>query len=146
MKSRMKDTLLLVGDTQSDRAELHNIFESLYNLLEAENLPALPELAAQIVLALEEMYRDFPHNRPEYLEQYRAGCITTGKQVQLITPAAPTAKTNAPSSTRPASARMRSCSPAARYSAISGISSPDTDPSRASGKSNTGIAMLCIVP
>ena len=66
--------------------ELRDMATSL--ALEVENLPALPELAAQIVLALEEMYRDFPHNRPEYLEQYRAGCITTGKQVQLITPAA----------------------------------------------------------
>jgi len=47
MKSKMKDTLLLVGDTQSDRANLHDIFESSYNLLEAEN-------AAQGIMLLEQ--------------------------------------------------------------------------------------------
>lgn len=55
--------------------------------LEVENLPSMAELAAQIVLALDRMYENFPHGREEYLEQYRAGCVTTGKQVQLITPA-----------------------------------------------------------
>lgn len=55
--------------------------------LELEEVPALPELAAEIVLALDRMYANFPDNRMEYLEHYRAGCITTGKQVQLITPA-----------------------------------------------------------
>ena len=33
------------------------------------------------------MYENFPDNRVEYLEKYRAGCVTTGRQVQLITPA-----------------------------------------------------------
>ena len=47
MKSRMKDTLLLVGDASSDRAELHNIFETTYNLLEAEN-------AAQGIMLVEQ--------------------------------------------------------------------------------------------
>ena len=47
MKSRMKDTLLLVGDASSDRAELHAIFESSYNLLEADN-------AAQGIMLVEQ--------------------------------------------------------------------------------------------
>lgn len=51
-----------------------------------DKAPSLPELAAQIVLALEEMYANFPENRGEYLEKYRSRCVTTGKQVQLITP------------------------------------------------------------
>ena len=55
--------------------------------LELKRAPELPELAAQIVLALDRMYENFPDNRPEYLEKYRAGCVTTGKRVQLITPA-----------------------------------------------------------
>ncbi len=38
MKTRMKDTLLLVGDSTSDRSQLHMIFESAYNLLEADNV------------------------------------------------------------------------------------------------------------
>ena len=36
MKSRMKDTLLLIGDAQSDRGELQKVFEQEYYLLEAE--------------------------------------------------------------------------------------------------------------
>ncbi len=65
--------------------ELRDMATSLS--LDVENCPSLPELAAHIIQALDEMYESFPHNRPEYLEQYRAGCITTGKPVQLITPA-----------------------------------------------------------
>lgn len=66
--------------------ELRDMATSLAQ--EVEILPSMPELAAHIILALDEMYAGFPHNRGEYLEKYRAGCITTGKQVQLITPAA----------------------------------------------------------
>ena len=46
------------------------------------------DLAAQIILALDRMYAGYPEDRAEYLEKYRAGCITTGHQVQLITPTA----------------------------------------------------------
>lgn len=46
------------------------------------------ELCAQIVLALDRMYAGYPEDRAEYLSKYRAGCITTGHQVQLITPTA----------------------------------------------------------
>ena len=46
------------------------------------------ELAAQIVLALDRMYAGYPEDRAEYLAKYRADCITTGHQVQLITPTA----------------------------------------------------------
>ena len=44
------------------------------------------ELAAQVVLALDRMYASFPHNKQEYLDKYRADCLTPGNQVQLITP------------------------------------------------------------
>ena len=50
MKSRYKDTLLLIGDANSDRKMLHDIFESSYYLLEAEN-------AAQGLLLLEQNLR-----------------------------------------------------------------------------------------
>ena len=50
MKSRYKDTLLLIGDSLSDRGTLHDIFESSYYLLEAEN-------AAQGILLLEQNAR-----------------------------------------------------------------------------------------
>ena len=46
------------------------------------------DLAAQIILALDRMYAGYPEDRGEYLKKYRAGCITTGHQVQLITPTA----------------------------------------------------------
>ncbi len=45
------------------------------------------ELAAAVIRALDRMYAGFPDNRAEYLERYRAGCLTPGHQVQLITPA-----------------------------------------------------------
>ena len=45
------------------------------------------ELAAQVILALDRMYRVFPWENNRYLEQYRADCLTPGNQVQLITPA-----------------------------------------------------------
>lgn len=44
------------------------------------------ELAARIILALDRMYASYPEDKAEYLEKYRAGCVTTGHQVQLITP------------------------------------------------------------
>jgi len=65
--------------------ELRDMATSL--ALEVEKLPSLPRLAAHIITALDEMYAGFPHNREEYLEKYRAGCVTTGKTVQIITPA-----------------------------------------------------------
>lgn len=46
------------------------------------------ELAAQIILALDRMYAAYPEDRAKYLARYRADCVTTGHQVQLITPTA----------------------------------------------------------
>ncbi len=47
MVSRLKDTLLLIGDGESDRAKLRKIFDSTFNLLEAEN-------SAQALMLLEQ--------------------------------------------------------------------------------------------
>lgn len=44
-------------------------------------------LAAEIIRALDRMYAGFPNNKQEYLDKYRADCMTTGNRVQLITPA-----------------------------------------------------------
>ena len=44
------------------------------------------ELAAAIVKALDRACTGFPGNRQEYLDKYRADCMTPGNQVQLITP------------------------------------------------------------
>ena len=43
-------------------------------------------LAAEIIRALDRMYANFPQNKQEYLDKYRADCLTTGQQVQIITP------------------------------------------------------------
>lgn len=43
-------------------------------------------LAAEVIRALDRMYAGFPHNKQEYLDKYRADCLTPGNQVQLITP------------------------------------------------------------
>ena len=43
-------------------------------------------LAAEVIKAMDRMYANFPHNKKEYLDKYRADCLTTGHQVQLITP------------------------------------------------------------
>ena len=45
------------------------------------------ELAAEIIKALDKMYAGFPENKQEYLDKYRADCMTPGHQVQLFTPA-----------------------------------------------------------
>ena len=44
------------------------------------------ELAAEIIRALDRMYARFPQDKRDYLEQYRADCLTPGNPVQLITP------------------------------------------------------------
>ena len=48
MKSQIKDTLLLIGSADSDRAQLHDIFESRYYLLEAENAALRTAAAAPV--------------------------------------------------------------------------------------------------
>lgn len=47
MQSRLKDTLLLVGDASGDRPVLRTVFEDTYHLLEAENLPQAALLLEQ---------------------------------------------------------------------------------------------------
>ena len=44
-------------------------------------------LAAEVIRALDRMYAGFPANKQEYLDKYRADCMTPGNRVQLITPA-----------------------------------------------------------
>ena len=47
MGARLKDTLLIVGDANSSRGDLREIFRETYHILEAENL-------AQAILLLEQ--------------------------------------------------------------------------------------------
>lgn len=39
-----------------------------------------------ILTALDEMYRNFPHDRQKYLSQYRADCVTLGQNVRVLSP------------------------------------------------------------
>lgn len=55
--------------------------------MELPEAPDMVALAAHVIRALDEMYAAFPAKKAEYLARYRAGCITTGKSVQVITPA-----------------------------------------------------------
>ena len=43
------------------------------------------DVAIHVIQALDRMYQNFPHNKQEYLEKYRADCLTPGNQVQLVT-------------------------------------------------------------
>ena len=43
-------------------------------------------VAVEVIRALDRMYAAFPRAKAEYLERYRALCITPGNRVQLITP------------------------------------------------------------
>ena len=42
------------------------------------------DLAAAVIRALDRLDRDFPEKKAEYLERYRADCLTTGHEVRLI--------------------------------------------------------------
>ena len=48
--------------------------------------PRRAELAAALLIALDELYTSFPLRAADYLARYQADCVTTGKQVRLIRP------------------------------------------------------------
>lgn len=60
MRSRMKDTLLLVGDADSDRRALYAIFEPHYYLLEAEDVPQAAMLLDQNAAYIAAVVADLP--------------------------------------------------------------------------------------
>lgn len=45
------------------------------------------QLAGRIIAALDEMYRNFPHDRQKYLSRYRRDCVTIGQPVRVLSPA-----------------------------------------------------------
>ena len=74
-----------VNQTPEDFApELREVATSL--AMELGRPVRRSELAAQIILALDRVYAGFPANKGEYLDKYRADCLTPGNPVQLITP------------------------------------------------------------
>lgn len=60
MVSRLKDTLLLVGDVNSDRAALREIFQANYDLLEAENVAQALMLLNQNSSCIAAVLADLP--------------------------------------------------------------------------------------
>lgn len=60
MRSRMKDTLLLVGNADSDRRNLYDIFEPHYYLLEAEDVPQAAMLLDQNTAYIAAVVADLP--------------------------------------------------------------------------------------
>lgn len=90
MKSRMKDTLLLVGDSQSDRPELHNVFESHYNLLEAENAAQGMLLLEQNNLCIVAVLADIPLSRKAGMQELGKLCNCSAQYnipvISLVTP------------------------------------------------------------
>jgi BirA family biotin operon repressor/biotin-[acetyl-CoA-carboxylase] ligase len=42
------------------------------------------DLAAALIRALDRLSRDFPEKKQDYLERYRADCLTTGHEVRLV--------------------------------------------------------------
>ena len=46
-------------------------------------VPEKSALAAELIHALDEMAGDFPQGREEYLAEYRAACVTLGREVTL---------------------------------------------------------------
>ena len=75
MKSRMKDTLLLVGNEGSDRGHLHSIFESQYYLLESETAAQGALLLAQnkdcIAAVIADLTEEDFKNLPALVEASR---------------------------------------------------------------------------
>lgn len=44
------------------------------------------DLAAELINSLDTMYEDWVNKKGNYLERYRAACITLGKEVQILRP------------------------------------------------------------
>lgn len=74
MISKLKDTLLLVGDKDSGRPQLREIFESSYNLLEAENLTQAVMLLEQNGSCIAAVLSDLPLKDGEELRALTLAC------------------------------------------------------------------------
>ena len=48
--------------------------------------PTRTALAKEILRAMDDLYRDFPQEKAQYLEQYRRDCLTLGRPVTVLRP------------------------------------------------------------
>ncbi len=74
MISRLKDTLLLIGSTDSDRVRLREIFQASYDLLEAENIHQAGMLLAQNGSCIAAVLADLPVTNTEDLRALTVSC------------------------------------------------------------------------
>jgi len=91
MKTKVKDTLLLIGSADSDRSKLHNIFESNYYLLEAETAAQGMMLVEQNRECIAAVLADIPLESGEDMRALVSVCHSGDLQevpvVSLVTPA-----------------------------------------------------------
>lgn len=74
MISRLKDSLLLVGDATGDRAELREIFHAGYDLLEAETVAQACMLLKQNGSCIAAVLADLPMEDTDSLRVLTAAC------------------------------------------------------------------------
>ena len=91
MKTKVKDTLLLIGSADSDRSKLHSIFESNYYLLEAETAAQGMMLVEQNRQCIAAVLADIPLENGDQMRQLVSTCHTGDQHevpvVALIVPA-----------------------------------------------------------
>ena len=74
MISRLKDTLLLIGDSSSDRANLREIFQSGYDLLESKNVTQACMLLQQNGSCIAAVLADLPESDDHDLRRLLSAC------------------------------------------------------------------------
>lgn len=86
MRSKLlKDTLLLVGDADSDRATLRGIFKTTYNLLEAENIEQAQLLLEQNRACIAAVVADVPLTPKEPIRAMVKTCRSkNGAEIPLL--------------------------------------------------------------
>jgi len=74
MTTRLKDTLLLIGDADSDRSALRDVFAHDYNLLEAENIAQATVLFEQNGSCIAAVLADVSLDLGEEIRAFSAVC------------------------------------------------------------------------
>lgn len=77
-----------VNEKENDfPAEIRNIAGSL--AMAVEHPIQRGQLTAEIINSLDRMYADWREGKGNYLDRYRAACVTLGKEVQVMRPGRP---------------------------------------------------------
>ncbi|MBQ3140777.1 MAG: diguanylate cyclase, partial [Clostridia bacterium] len=84
MDSVLRDTLLLVGDADSDRAQLCRIFSSTYNILEAGTAAQACMLVRQNKACVAAVLADVPGGSKEEISVLSELCDGEGEEIPLI--------------------------------------------------------------